>query len=143
MQGLSALAEIVRALEQGAKQVIYFAQDKLFLSDLQKALAKLEDAGFQVKRASYWNMLLFPVVVAVRLLRREGADEMDDPARSDIVLPLRPVNAVLSALTWLESKLMRYVNLPFGSSVVALAIKPGGRRASRPSEGSLAAEDAG
>lgn len=41
----SALAEIVRALEQGSKQVIYFAQDKLFLSDLQKALAKLEDAG--------------------------------------------------------------------------------------------------
>lgn len=41
----SALAEIVRALEQGFKQVIYFAQDKLFLSDLQKALAKREDAG--------------------------------------------------------------------------------------------------
>jgi len=29
----SALAEIVRALEQGSKQVIYFAQDKLSFSN--------------------------------------------------------------------------------------------------------------
>jgi hypothetical protein len=91
----------------------------------REIIAKLENAGFNVRRASYWNMFLFPVVIAVRLLRREDAKQMEDPARSDIVLPPGPVNTLLSALVLLETKLMRYVNLPFGSSVVTLAVKPG------------------
>jgi ethanolamine utilization microcompartment shell protein EutS len=41
----SATSEIVRAVERGAAQVIYFAQDKLFLSDLQQELAKRRDLG--------------------------------------------------------------------------------------------------
>lgn len=37
-----AQREILRALDQGAKQVIYFAQDKNFLGDLRKALVSEE-----------------------------------------------------------------------------------------------------
>lgn len=41
----STQLEIVRALEAGAAQVIYFAQDKVFLSDLKNSLAKLAGMG--------------------------------------------------------------------------------------------------
>lgn len=41
----SAEAEILNALAKGSSQVIYFAQDKGFLSDLEKKLAMREDAG--------------------------------------------------------------------------------------------------
>lgn len=37
--------EILQALNAGAKQVIYFAQDKLFLSELKNGLSGLKEAG--------------------------------------------------------------------------------------------------
>ena len=132
-----ALSELFRVLCPGGRLFLNLPAYSFLRSEHDRAtdvarrvtrreiIAKLTGAGFEVRRATYWNMLLFPVVVAVRFLRREQASELDDPARSDIVLPPGPVNAVLSALVLLESKLLRYVNLPFGSSVVALGVKPG------------------
>jgi hypothetical protein len=86
--------------------------------------AKLEAAGFDVRRNSYWNMLLFPVVVLVRLLRRESSEDLARPARSDIVLPPGPINVMLTLAMKLEHVLLRYVNLPLGSSVAVMARKP-------------------
>jgi SAM-dependent methyltransferase len=88
---------------------------------------KLADAGFRIGRVTYWNMLLFPAVVAVRLGRRERPEDLARPARSDIMLPPAPINALLSALMSVESIAIRWVDLPLGSSVAALAYKPTGR----------------
>lgn len=41
----SARVEILKAVDAGASQVIYFAQDKVFLSDLKNSLAQLERTG--------------------------------------------------------------------------------------------------
>jgi hypothetical protein len=41
----SAASEICRALDKGAAQVIYFAQEKLFLSALKTFLAQRSDVG--------------------------------------------------------------------------------------------------
>jgi hypothetical protein len=41
----STRVEILKALTAGASQVIYFAQDKVFLSDLKNSLAQLHEAG--------------------------------------------------------------------------------------------------
>lgn len=83
----------------------------------------LEAAGFKVKRATYWNMLLMPVVIAVRILRREREQDLSKPARSDIQVPPGPINELLTLVMRLERLLMRVVDLPVGSSVAVVAVK--------------------
>lgn len=48
----TAVAEIRGALQAGATQVIYFAQDKLFLSDLEKELSGLGDLGLNADKVA-------------------------------------------------------------------------------------------
>jgi SAM-dependent methyltransferase len=88
---------------------------------------KLQKAGFRVRRISHWNLILFPIVVAVRVARRKGATLDDSQARSDIQVPAKPINEVLAAVIRLEAFLLRFTDLPVGSSVFAVAQKPGTR----------------
>lgn len=80
---------------------------------------KLVQAGFTVEKISYYNTLLFPIVFAVRmlnnLLNRDGA--------SDVDMPAGPVNFVLKQIFGLEKYLLRFLNLPFGVSVLAVVRK--------------------
>lgn len=89
---------------------------------------QLQAEGFVVRRASYRNMFLLPVVLAVRLLKKEKPEDLDKPARSDIVVPAAPINAVLSAIVGLEQLLLTRFNLPIGSSVSVVAVKPRRKR---------------
>ncbi len=81
----------------------------------------LEEAGFEVIRCTYSVFFLFPIVVITRFLekRRKG------PAKAS--LPQVPpwLNRTLIALQALEARLITAgLNLPWGSSVVAVARKP-------------------
>jgi len=80
---------------------------------------KLIAAGFKVEKISYYNTLLFPIVYVVRMLNnilnRDGA--------SDVDMPSAPVNYILEKIFGLEKMLLKYMNLPFGVSVVAVVIK--------------------
>jgi SAM-dependent methyltransferase len=93
---------------------------------------RLKTAGFRVRRLSYFNTLLFPAIAAVRVLRpyRPGAAEI----KSDFTLTQPgPVNALLSRLFALEAPLIASRNLPFGVSILGLAVKPAAaRRAGMP-----------
>jgi len=77
---------------------------------------KLVQAGFTVEKISYYNTLLFPIVFAVRMLnnilKRDGA--------SDVDMPSRPINFVLEKIFGIEKYLLKFVNLPFGVSVLAV-----------------------
>lgn len=77
----------------------------------------LTGAGFAVRRVSYWNATLFPLMALWRGLTRGGG-------RSDVRPAPAPINRALSALLAVETTLALRCGLPFGSSVFALAVKP-------------------
>lgn len=74
--------------------------------------------GFHVERITYGNTWLFPLALVKRLVLERlgiGGDGSD-------VKPIAPpFNAVLSTILASEARLLRWTNLPFGLSVVALA----------------------
>jgi hypothetical protein len=81
----------------------------------------LKAAGFQLVYATYWNFLLFPLMVIKRkLLFTRGS------AASDVRLYPRPIDALGRAATNFENVLLRAgLKLPFGGSVLAIATKEG------------------
>jgi SAM-dependent methyltransferase len=84
--------------------------------------AVLAATGWQVRRLSYFNTLLFPPIAAVRLAT--GNRRRAEPPRSDLGWQVpRVVNAALEALFASERHLMRHVDLPFGVSLLAVAVR--------------------
>lgn len=83
----------------------------------KEAEALLKAHGFQPIHASYWNTVLFPLMVLRRKL-------LPAPAASDVV-PVAPlINSLFTACTRLETTLMGLgVRLPFGGSVLLIARK--------------------
>ena len=80
---------------------------------------KLELAGFSIEKISYYNTILFPVVFVVRMLNnllgRNGSSDMD--------MPNKPLNFTLEKIFGFEKYLLRFINLPFGVSVIAVVKK--------------------
>jgi len=85
----------------------------------REMVAHATAAGFTPLRASYAYCLVFPVVAAVRLLRRRAHDG------SDVYALPAPLDAALRGVQAVERALLRLGPLPFGSSVVLVARKDG------------------
>jgi len=81
---------------------------------------KLEAAGFHVERCAYSVFFLFPVVVLWRFFEKRKRG----PAKASLVAVPRWTNGVLIGLQRFEAWLLQWVDLPWGSSVVAVARKP-------------------
>lgn len=81
--------------------------------------SKLKAAGFSIEKLSYFNTLLFPVVYVVRklnnMLGRDGA--------SDVEMPSNIANFILTKIFGLEKYLLRFMDLPFGVSILAVVRK--------------------
>jgi SAM-dependent methyltransferase len=79
----------------------------------------LRAAGFRPVFTSYWNMILFPMMVATRkLLPATGSG-------SDVRMYSAAVEMMCRGATAFERGLMRAgLGLPFGGSVLAVAAKP-------------------
>jgi len=85
--------------------------------------ARLVDAGFRVRRLSYFNTILFPTIAGIRLLRpyHPGSPNL----KSDFTMTRPgPTNTLLGGLFGLEAPVVRRIDLPFGVSILALAQKP-------------------
>ena len=85
----------------------------------RNAAQLLRDAGFRVLYASYWNIVLFPLmVIARKLLPSRGT-------ASDVRVYSAPIEMLGRAATALEGVFLRAGwRLPFGGSLVAVAGKP-------------------
>jgi SAM-dependent methyltransferase len=79
----------------------------------------LEAVGFRPVYMSYWNAMLLPLMVITRKLI-----PAQNGAVSDVKPYPRSVEAVCRAATAVETALLRRgVRLPFGGSILALAVK--------------------
>jgi 2-polyprenyl-3-methyl-5-hydroxy-6-metoxy-1,4-benzoquinol methylase len=133
-----ALGEISMALKAGGNLVLTVPAYKLLWSRHDEAsrhkrrysrtelIAKLERCGFVVNKATYYMFFLFPVLATMRLLSkifRNKKHEKDD-IQTSLELKTIPVinNAFLASLR-LEKYLVRYLNLPFGASLLVVAAK--------------------
>lgn len=81
---------------------------------------KLEHAGFEVIRTSYFNAFLFLPAAIFRVLRKllglwKGS--------SDFFMLPAPLNSVLAFMFGSERFFLRFVDFPFGVSIIAIAQK--------------------
>lgn len=126
----AAVAGFYRVLRPGGLCVINLAAYQWMLSyhdravgqvrrfDRKEAEALLRSHGFQPIFASYWNTILFPLMV----LRRKV---LPAPPASDVT-PFDPtMNRIFKACLSIESALLgRGVRMPFGGSVFLIAQRP-------------------
>lgn len=83
----------------------------------------LTAAGFQVERITFTNMMLFAPMLAVRGLQRLTG-RAKQPSTSDFTVPIAPVNAFFDLGLAIEARLLSAINLPIGTSLMAVARKP-------------------
>ena len=128
----AAIAEMARVLKPGGWAIVNVAalpwlrgNHSVLGGELRRyrrseLRSKLEAAGFRVTRSSYTNFSILPMVAAVRAKQRLSGHVESD---SEISVPAAPINSALSALLGLEAIALRAVNMPIGSSVMAVAQK--------------------
>jgi SAM-dependent methyltransferase len=128
-----AVTEIYRVLRPGGQALVNVAAMP-FLTGNHSVLSgerrrytrpglqqKLQGAGFVVRRITYTNFTLLPLVLAVRTVQRlTGHHETAEEIR----VPPAPFNALFSAALAAEALALRVVDMPAGSSLLALARKP-------------------
>lgn len=129
---VSAVNEIFRALKPGgmllmnvpAYMFLWGPHDVALMHQrrytVTSARRLVESAGFVVERASYSVFLLFPMVLALRIL---GKIRGGEPSAK---LPSLPawVQGILKGIMSVERAIFGAINLPWGSSVVIVARKP-------------------
>jgi SAM-dependent methyltransferase len=128
----AAVREICRVLRPGGRAVINVPAFRWLWGPHDVALMHerrytktelkqlLESEGLVVDKVSYGVFFLFPIVILVRLLEKLKS-------KNEVSIPQVPdwANRMLIRLMEWEAKLIQRVSLPWGSSVVASAHKPG------------------
>ena len=126
-----ALEEAHRCLQPGAVAVfnlpayawMFSAHDKRTYNARRftrgQACTLIAGHGFSILRASYWNTLLFPLMLLHRLIER-------DDAESDVRDYPRWLDAIFSAALAIErAAIAAGLSLPFGGSLMVVAIRSG------------------
>lgn len=127
-----AVAELARVLAPGGRLLVSVPAYRWAWSDHDvraghhrrytrpRIVTALESAGLRVERSTYAFAFVFPMFAAERAARR--LRRSTSSARLPQVSPV--VDRTLRALSRAESRVLRRVDLPFGSSVLVAAVKP-------------------
>jgi SAM-dependent methyltransferase len=81
---------------------------------------RLEEAGFEVVRLSYSVFVLFPIVVIVRFFEKRKRG----PAKASLAKLPNWMNTFLIGIQSVEAALISRINLPWGSSLIAVVRRP-------------------
>lgn len=136
----SALQEWGRVLKKDgiifltcpAYQWMWGPADKFALHFRRYTLRRLkkvvEDNGYEITKASYFNTLLFPGIAAIRLARKPFIDldamsAIDMEKAFDFNIGPKFLNGFLAWIFGLERYLLRWCNLPYGVSIILIARK--------------------
>lgn len=130
---VSALKEIFRVLKPnglliltdsadmklwGRHDIAAHARERYTIPKLSERLVL---AGFKIKKITYFNTILYPLIFTVR--RIDNLLNQNKKAVSDIKPSNQLLNFVLYAMFIIESKLLKMFNLPFGVSILAISEK--------------------
>jgi SAM-dependent methyltransferase len=127
----AAIREMIRVLRPGgllllrvpALRALWGAHDEAVQSRHRytrtEVVRLLADAGLEVRRATYANCFLLPLLAVRRTL-----DRLTLRTGSDVEFLPPAVDRFFRGLLLLEARLIRSISLPLGASVFALAHKP-------------------
>jgi SAM-dependent methyltransferase len=130
----AAIAEMFRVLEPGGTLIVNVAaidalrgNHSILSGEIRRysrgdLSRRLVAAGFRVTYATYTNFTILPMVAAVRLKQRLSGAHVE--SQEEITVPPAPLNALLSGLLAVEAAALRVVNMPIGSSLLAVARRP-------------------
>ncbi|MBI3378856.1 MAG: class I SAM-dependent methyltransferase [Nitrospirae bacterium] len=126
----AAIMESYRVLKKGGIIIIdeaafNFLQSKHNISvggvrryRRSQLINKCKKCGFEILKASYWNMIMLPVFYLVVKLENKFMRQYAKLAG----IP-KTLNSILKAYLYLEAFLLKYINLPFGPSVIIVGRK--------------------
>ena len=131
-----AVTEMFRVLRPGGRVIVNVAampaltgNHSVLSHEVRRYTARglravLEEGGFVLERLTYTNATMLPILIPLRLAHRVLGLASEDEAAWEIRVPARPVNALLDRVLALEAAVVRHVDLPCGSSLLAMARKP-------------------
>lgn len=133
----AAAAEMYRVTRPGGYAVVNVAAMEVLRGDhsvlvhevrrysRQSLRALLTTAGFTIVRLTHTNATLFLPLATMRTFQRWRGLRVEEQAGGDMTVPAEPVNTILAGALRVESAWVRWFDLPFGSSLLCLARKPG------------------
>jgi SAM-dependent methyltransferase len=132
-----AVEEMFRVLRPGGAVLISVpafdclrGEHSVFVEERRRyTRARLRDllgqTGFRIERLTCTNATLFVPLLVRRSWQRLRGLRHGRNARSDFRQPPAAVNGLLGALLAFEARIVERIDLPFGSTIVCLARKPG------------------
>jgi len=128
-----ALEEVLRVLRPGGKLIFTVPAYKFLWSEhdtlhhhmrryTKRRLVQLfKGTGFKIKKVSYYNFVLFPIVFG---LRKIPIINKLYSVEDSLKIPPHNINSTLQKILSSERFILRYTNIPFGVSLLGVVEKP-------------------